>query len=109
MPFLAATLALAAMGVLTACGGYPPSAAVPATPTSTAGAAGATVTSVAAGRDIFAANCNKCHEHPDVASQTAAEWPGEVEEMGDKAGLDAKQKQDVLHFVLAAREEKLKK
>ena len=42
-----------------------------------------------------------------MASETDAEWPGIIEEMGEKAKLDARQKQDVLHFVLAARQQKL--
>ena len=106
MLFLAAPLALAA-GLAACGGGFPPHAEVPAVPVATAGAAGATQTSVANGHDVFAANCNKCHEHPDVASETAAQWPGVIEEMGTKAKLDDKQKQDVLHFVLAARDQKL--
>jgi cytochrome c5 len=100
-----APLVLAAS--LVACGGYPPAGPVPPRPASAAGAAGATPESVAAGHDLFAASCNKCHEYPEVTSRSEAEWPSIVKRMGDKAELDAKQTETVLHFVLAARAEKL--
>src|SRR5687767_7074596 len=83
MPLLGASLALAVL--VSACGGYPPHAAVPPAPAAAPGVPGATTESIAAGHDLFAANCNKCHEHPDVASEPAEEWPSIVDRMGKKA------------------------
>jgi hypothetical protein len=106
MPLLVASLALA---FLAACGGYPPHAAVPPAPASAPGVPGATTESIAKGHGLFVANCNKCHEHPDVASEPAEEWPAIVDRMGKKAEIEPADRESVLHFVLAARAQKLAK
>ena len=90
-------LALAA--VLVGCG-YPKSAPVPAVP---GGETSSNWPDAAEGRTLFVANCNKCHAHPDVHSESDAEWPSIVQRMAKKADLDAAQGEKVLHFVLAAR------
>lgn len=59
--------------------------------------------SLTAGRELFIARCNRCHDHPDVRAVSESEWPDIIERMGDKADLNAAQKRSVLHFVLAAR------
>lgn len=89
----AVTLALAGCG-------YPKSAPVPAAP---GPAASAQWPDAAEGRQLFVANCNKCHGYPDVRSEPEAEWPSIIERMAKKAELDAAQRDKVLHFVQAAR------
>lgn len=62
--------------------------------------AGATVT---AGRDLFVAHCNECHDHPDILAIEDGEWPEIIEEMGHEAKLDKAQSDSVLKFVQAVR------
>jgi len=57
------------------------------------------------GRSTFAAKCHQCHALPKPTAKTAAEWPAQVEKMGKLAELTDEQKQLVLHYLLAAREE----
>ena len=100
-------LALSATG----CFWYPKGAAAPP-PISAGGVSaasarwpGTTTESLAAGRDLFLAKCNNCHDYPDLASVSEDKWPGTIEKMGKKADLGNEQREQVLHFVLAARSE----
>jgi len=59
--------------------------------------------SLSAGRDLFAARCNGCHDYPALTSIPEADWPPIVEKMARKAKLSREQGQLVLRFVLVAR------
>ncbi|HEY2513830.1 MAG TPA: hypothetical protein VGI39_23340 [Polyangiaceae bacterium] len=109
---LASAIALGALALsATGCFWYPKGAAAP--PPLSAGSVsaasarwpGTTAESLAAGRDLFLAKCNNCHDYPDLGSVAEDKWPGTIEKMGQKANLGNEQREQVLHFVLAARSE----
>jgi cytochrome c5 len=58
------------------------------------------------GRSTFTSKCHQCHALPKPTAKSAADWPAQVEKMGKLAELTDEQKQLVLHYLLAAREEK---
>src|SRR5262245_49926261 len=58
------------------------------------------------GRSTFVDKCRQCHALPKPTAKSAAEWPAQVEKMGKLASLTDEQKDLVLHYLLAAREEK---
>jgi hypothetical protein len=58
------------------------------------------------GRTAFVAKCNGCHGYPDLVAIKESEWSHIIDEMGGKSDFDAKTKQKVLQFVLAARAER---
>ncbi len=103
----------AVVGVLlvtTACS-YPRSGAAPG-PLSSASAAaaatrwpGATPESLDAGRTLFLDRCNGCHGYPDLGPISASRWPGIMTDMGHKSHLTPEQTEQVLRFILAAREQ----
>jgi mono/diheme cytochrome c family protein len=66
---------------------------------------GVTAGSLAAGRDLFLAKCNGCHDYPDLAAISDERWPNILDKMAKKADLGAEQRDAVLHFVLASRAE----
>lgn len=70
---------------------------------------GATTESLAAGRDLFLANCNRCHDYPDVTDISEEQWPKIVDRMGNKADLAPPQRDLVLRFILTARSEQTAK
>ncbi len=39
------------------------------------------------GRTLFAGHCGSCHQPPRPTSKPAAEWPGHIREMKDRARL----------------------
>lgn len=55
------------------------------------------------GRQLFLANCHRCHSYPDRAAYTAEEWPGLVRRMGRKAHISDSEAMLVLRFVLTDR------
>jgi cytochrome c5 len=57
-----------------------------------------------AGREAFTGRCASCHALPLPSAHSAEEWPGLVKRMAGMAKLDATQEQQVLDYVLAARE-----
>jgi trimethylamine-N-oxide reductase cytochrome c-type subunit TorC len=59
--------------------------------------------SVSYGRDVFARNCNKCHQYPDPTAVDEDKWPSVLEEMGEKAKLSRADREAVLKYILAAR------
>src|SRR5580658_8968765 len=61
---------------------------------------GVTASSLSAGRDLFLAKCNACHDYPDLTAIPEARWPGIIDEMGGKAHLGTEEKGEVLYFVL---------
>ena len=88
---------------------YPPTAAAPGA-VSPAGVTWATAkwsdeseAKLDGGREIFVANCNRCHGYPAIAKIGDEKWPDLVKWMGGKANLDDAQKQSLLRFILATR------
>lgn len=106
LAFFAALLssALAAIGCgFPAAGPVPPPLTVADVDTAKTHFPSATKESLDAGRDLFAARCNGCHNYPDVWKVDDAHWPEIIKRMGRKAGLDEAQSRSVLSFVLVAR------
>lgn len=66
---------------------------------------GVTASALAAGHDLFLAKCNGCHDYPDLAEIDEERWPGILDKMAKKSHLDAGERDEVLHYVLAARSE----
>ena len=103
----AAVLAVGLLGA--AC--YPKSGPAPAAvsaATATSASTqwpGVTASSLSAGHDLFLSNCNGCHGYPDLTSIAEGDWPHILDRMAKKSHLDAQQRDDVLHFVLASRSE----
>jgi len=103
--FVASAIALA--GALGAC--YPPTAAPPGA-VSPAGVTWASAkwsdaneAKLDGGREIFVANCNRCHGYPAIMKIGDEKWPDLVKWMGGKANLDDAQRQSLLRFILATR------
>jgi len=99
------------MGAVTEAGCYPkagpPPGALSAGGVTSASTRwpGATESSLSAGRDLFLAKCNACHDYPDLAAISDERWPHILDKMARKADLAAEQRDAVLHFVLASRSE----
>lgn len=68
---------------------------------------GETEASLKAGRDLFLANCNKCHGYPDLVANSEEDWPSDVKRMASKADLTPENGDQILHYVLAARNEQV--
>lgn len=102
VPALALAISAAACGFPKTADAPPPLSAGDASAAATRWP-GATPQSLAHGRELFVAKCNGCHGYPDLASIDEARWPAVVDRMGEKADLAAKDREDVLRFVLAAR------
>jgi hypothetical protein len=104
-----AVVLLCALGGLTGC--YPKAGPPPAalSESSVASAStrwpGATAGALAAGRDLFLAKCDGCHNYPDLTAIAEEQWPGILDRMAKKSHLDAEERDEVLHYVLAARSE----
>jgi hypothetical protein len=79
--------------VLAGCGGPPIGA-----PDAPSGARG--------GRALFVAKCNQCHDYPEPAKYSSAQWSRILTEMGRRAGLMPQERDQVLQYVLAAPERK---
>jgi mono/diheme cytochrome c family protein len=56
------------------------------------------------GRALFASRCIECHTLPAVAQHSAAQWPGLIDEMADRANLKPAERKAVLAYILAARQ-----
>ena len=57
------------------------------------------------GKELYTANCNKCHGYPDPHLFADDKWPHTVEEMGEKAKLAPADRQAVLQYILAAKKQ----
>jgi len=57
------------------------------------------------GKELYTANCNKCHGYADPHLLADDKWPEMVEEMGTKAKLEAADRQAVLQYILAAKKQ----
>jgi hypothetical protein len=66
---------------------------------------GVTAEALSMGRDRFVAKCNGCHGYPDLRAISEERWPGIVARMGKKADLGDQERDALLHFVLASRQE----
>jgi mono/diheme cytochrome c family protein len=103
-------VALFAVGLMGA-GCYPKAASAPAALSATAVASasmrwpGVTESLLSAGRDLFLANCNRCHGYPDLAAIPDDRWPPILEKMAQKSHLGGEERDEVLHYVLAVRSE----
>ncbi len=53
------------------------------------------------GKNIYMANCNKCHGYKQPETKPAEKWPKTIEKMGNKAKLTQDQKNLVLAYVVA--------
>lgn len=100
-------LALALAFGVAAC--FPKTGAVPEplSPASVEAARGrwpdVSATSLATGRDLFVAKCNRCHGYPDLVATEEAKWPEIVERMGPRSNLAPAEVNLVLRFIQAAR------
>jgi hypothetical protein len=56
------------------------------------------------GRALFVLRCIECHTLPAVAQHSAAQWPGLIDEMADRANLKPAERKAVLAYILAARQ-----
>ncbi|MFO0761453.1 MAG: hypothetical protein U0359_33550 [Byssovorax sp.] len=106
-------IALAAALVVLGAGCYPKAGPAPgalSADAATRAAArwpGVTPDALTAGRDLFIAKCNRCHDYPDLSAIPEDRWSTIVERMAKKADLRAAEGDEVLHFILAARSEKM--
>jgi mono/diheme cytochrome c family protein len=57
------------------------------------------------GRMLFVSRCIECHTLPPVAAHSAGDWPYLIKEMGDRAHLKPNERNAVLAYILAAREQ----
>jgi hypothetical protein len=55
------------------------------------------------GRALFVSRCIECHTLPVVVQHSAAQWPGLIDEMADRANLKPAERKAVLAYILAAR------
>ena len=66
---------------------------------------GVTAEALSMGRDRFLAKCNACHAYPDLPAIAEERWPAIVERMAKKSSLGAEERDAVLRYVLASRQE----
>jgi cytochrome c5 len=52
------------------------------------------------GRHVYLSHCGSCHRPVAPASVPAAEWPGHVREMGERAGLADGEMELVEHYLM---------
>lgn len=57
------------------------------------------------GRKLMVTKCGNCHAPPMPNEHTAAEWPAKLDEMGQRANLDPKQRYLIQQYfvVMASR------
>lgn len=109
--WLPLSLPLALLGAALIAGCYPKAAPAPGamSPASVEWAAakwpGETEASLKAGRELFLANCNKCHGYPDLLANSEEDWPSDVKRMASKSDLTPENGDQILHYVLTARNE----
>lgn len=56
---------------------------------------------MAAAKETYEANCQRCHHLKNPAIFTALEWPRLVDKMAPKAGINEEKKAAILSYVLA--------
>ena len=52
------------------------------------------------GRSVYVARCSGCHNLYPPVSIEAAKWPGIVDDMSERSGLSAGQKEDLLRYLV---------
>ena len=57
------------------------------------------------GRRLFIFRCSGCHTLPLPSAHSAAEWPGVIGEMAERAGLNAQQMSRITQYLVAVRTE----
>jgi mono/diheme cytochrome c family protein len=60
--------------------------------------------SLEAGRHILLSHCGRCHRPFEPSAFRAERWPGLVREMAKPAGLDAREEELVVRYLMAASE-----
>ena len=63
-----------------------------------------TTEELAAGRALFASRCGSCHQPPAPTSRPPIEWPGEIQEMRERARLSEKDMQLIERYVVTMSE-----
>lgn len=101
MRLLAAGLAL----LVAACAGVelPPPTAGDLPPVR-ARYADASLEGLEQGRALYRSRCSRCHVAYAPTRYSADEWPQHIEEMRERAGIDAGQSRLILHYVSAIAE-----
>lgn len=101
------------LGAALVAGCYPKSAPAPGamSPASVEWAAakwpGETEASLKSGRELFLAHCNQCHDYPDLVANSEEDWPSDVKRMASKSDLTPEKGDQILHYVLTARNEQV--
>lgn len=73
------------------------------TETALARLSGSSPESLEQGRQLFLAQCNGCHDYPDLQAVEAEAWPRIAKRMGKKSDLSPADSELVLLFIQAAR------
>jgi hypothetical protein len=60
------------------------------------------------GRALFVSRCIDCHSLPLVVKYSSEQWPGLVSKMAGRAHLQPAQREAIVAYILAARENGLK-
>ena len=55
------------------------------------------------GRSTLVTRCRECHPSPGVEEKSAADWPGILGTMAQRAKLNPSEHQELLHYLLAAK------
>jgi cytochrome c5 len=56
------------------------------------------------GRQLLIRKCGNCHQTPLPSQHTAADWPGKLDEMADRANLDALQRRVIGQYLVVMAE-----
>ena len=57
------------------------------------------------GRNLFVSRCIDCHSLPPISKYSSERWPGLVEKMSGRAHLQPTQRDAIVAYILAAREQ----
>lgn len=95
MRWTAAALVTAAL--LAGCGGP----WIPVATEADAARTGATVEELERGRSLLVGRCASCHQPPSPRDRRAVDWPGEVGEMRERAGLEPPEADAIVRYLTA--------
>jgi hypothetical protein len=65
---------------------------------------GTTLATLQQGRSLFVERCAGCHSLPSPSAHSAADWPGLLGEMADKARLEGPDREAVLQYLVTMAE-----
>ncbi|CAN5749442.1 hypothetical protein BH09VER1_BH09VER1_11910 [soil metagenome] len=68
-----------------------------------AAADGNTAKSLASGRRLLAMRCTSCHSLVPISKYRAVEWPARVDQMADRARLNASDQAQITAYLVAVR------